>query len=132
MTTKDGLDFEAIAREIFHNLFCDHVVLRTYSDSKKYHAGIDKLSQALKDAFDAGYTRSGIKDEQSAETIPDREQFAPNQFLFDTIESSANRIKSQVFSDLNEKNFISFKCDQILTALSQIKRLNPHLFGEGK
>jgi len=39
---------EEIAKEVFHSLFCDLAVLRMYSDSKKYHAAIEKLASIIK------------------------------------------------------------------------------------
>lgn len=54
-------EFEGVAREIFHSLFCNHAVLRAYSDSKKYHQAISDLKCCLLGAFERGRASRELK-----------------------------------------------------------------------
>jgi len=56
-----------------------------------------------------------------ASKVTECAELEETHFLFDTIESASNRIKAQSFSDLNEKNFITQKCDQILVSIEKLK-----------
>jgi len=112
MTTKDGLDFDAIAIQIVN--ICGVPIGNDRNNL------IYSIVQALKDAYNAGYTRSGIKDEQSAETIPDRDCL----IILPEIHPANPKF-------YNESYRAGFADGQYYT-FRETKRLNPHLFGEGK
>jgi len=98
----------------------------TKEQADKIAKEIVKKNSALIDGKLASINIESLINEISAalvdaSKVTECAEFEETQFLFDTIESASNRIKAQSFSDLNEKNFITQKCDQILTSIEKLK-----------
>lgn len=121
MSTKDGLDFEAIAREI-RKTFCSYSPIKEKLEHIQEWPTLelDKLiTQALKEAYKAGKNSIMQIDENG------KLSYIPTNVV---LPGRAN----QCAHDASPSDFDKGEEFGWNGCLDEIQKLNPHLFGEGK